>query len=246
MEKLLRPILILLVLFSGCGYNNIGFKSPEEQFVYIEGHMEIFICHKGTNICLSAGSGKGKASGVLIAHNKQLDKSYYLTAAHVCAIEMEAPSNLFDTKVEQEIHIYNHAGANNIATVIAIDKKYDICLLESDKVPYIPAVLANKTPQRHTRIINIAAPAGLWSKKTMLHFFGEFQGNFKGPHDEYEEEVAIYTIAAQKGSSGSPVYDPQSGKLIGIITMVIVPSYDIAVGPTLEQINSFIKTYLPS
>jgi len=245
MEKFLRLILVLLISFSGCGYNqNIGFRSPEEQFVYIEGQMEISICHKITGACLSAGSGKGKASGVLISHHK--NKSYYLTAAHVCNVKMESPNASFDTKVEQEIHLYNHAGSNNVAKVIATDEKHDICLLESERVPYIPAVLAKKTPQQHIAVINVAAPAGLWSKKTMLHFSGEFQGNYKGAHNEYKEEIAIYTIAAQPGSSGSPVYDPKSGKLIGMITSVIVPSYDIAVGPTLEQINSFINANLPS
>lgn len=234
------------VLLSGCNHNQVNFKNPEEQFVYIEGKMKISVCHKESGVCVEAGKGKGLASGVLISHNKRLNKSYYLTAGHVCEVEIDSPNELFDAKVEQEFHLWDKSGKDTIAVVIAVDKEHDLCLLESDMVSRIPAIIAKTLPRKHVEVINVAAPAGMWSKDTMLHFSGEFQGNYKGAHDEYDEEMAVYTIAAQKGSSGSPVYDPKSGKLIGIITSVVVPSYDIAIGPTLEQINEFVDANLPS
>jgi len=243
-----RLFLSLTIILSGCNIKN-DFKNPEKQFIYIENHIEISLCHKSSDSCIVSNAGKTMASGVLVSHSKKTNKSYYLTAGHVCITpSLENPNQHkdFSTIVKSEFHLMDSSGQNNIATVVAIDEKHDLCLLESKKVSMMPAIIENKKIKSHIKIINIAAPAGLWSKETALHFYGEFQGNYKGPHNEYKEEVALYSIVAQKGSSGSPVYDPETGNLVGIITSVITPSYDIAFGPTLEQINNFIDENLPS
>jgi V8-like Glu-specific endopeptidase len=243
-----RLFLSLAISLSGCNIKD-DFKNPEKQFIYIENHIEISLCHKSSDSCIVSNGGKTMASGVLVSHSKKTNKSYYLTAGHVCLDPALANPNQhkdFTTIVKSEFHLLDYTGQNNIAKVVAIDEKYDLCLLESKKVSLIPAIIEIKKIKPHIKVINVAAPAGLWSKETSLHFSGEFQGNYKGAHNEYKEEVAIYSIVAQKGSSGSPVYDPETGKLVGIITSVITPSYDIAIGPTLEQINNFIDENLPS
>ncbi len=233
-------LLLLFFVMAGCRVHS-KFALPEKQFIYIVKQTQVLACHKETEICLTAKNGKGFASGFLINHRN--NKSYYLTAGHVCFEEIESQNLDFEAKVSSEINIFAFDNSKNKASVVAIDKQHDICLLEAEKVNHIPAVMSKKAPKQHTPIINVAAPAGIWSQKTMLHFEGEFQGNKESKR--VDDLYAVYVITAQPGSSGSPIYDPMTGKVIGMITHVLSGSYGVAFGPTTEQINNFLNENLP-
>lgn len=249
MRNLYNGLLVIMLfsvaLFSGC-HGGLSFQSPEKQFIFIEENISVLACVRGTDKCINAGNGKALASGVLVSHSSKTNKSYYMTAGHVC--NMTPPRSghpQFELKADIEMHLLNKDGKDIIAEIVAIDEDHDICLISSKRSKHPPAIIEKRKLRKHIQVINVAAPAGIWSKNVMLHFFGEFQGNFKGAHEELPEEVAMYTITAQPGSSGSPVYDPATGRLVGMITSVLTPSYDIAFGPTLEQINEFLDANLP-
>ena len=238
MKKIGYLLIVLLFLISGCHLRS-QFIIPEKQFVYIRSTLALSACHKATKLCVPISSGFGYASGFLISNTK--DKSYYMTAGHVCENDFKSKNEEFEAKFEKEIHLLDYDDGNHIATIIAVDSKHDICMLSTSKVKHLPVSIAQKKLPNHTDIINVAAPAGIWDKTAMLHFRGEFQGN----RIKDEESQAMYTITAQPGSSGSPVFNPVTGKVTGMITHVLKPSFDIAFGPTTEQINTFIKQNLP-
>jgi S1-C subfamily serine protease len=156
-----RLFLSLAISLSGCNIKD-DFKNPEEQFVYIENHIEISLCHKSSNSCIISNGGKAMASGVLISHNKKTNKSYYLTAGHVCQdplLENLNQNKDFKTIIKSEFHLLDYNGQNNVAKVVAIDEKHDLCLLESKKVSSMPAIVENKKIKSHIKVINVAAPA---------------------------------------------------------------------------------------
>ena len=229
----------LFFIFSlGCRVSP-QFRQPEKQFVYIKSNISILACHVKTNICVPANSGMAYASGFLIDNQKH--KSYFLTAGHVCEYELESKNTEFRIAIEKEIHLLDHDEEDLIASVVAVDKEHDICLLSTKKVHHLPAKMAKRSPLGHSKVINVAAPAGIWSKSTMLHFDGEFQGN------RLKNGVlqSIYVLTAQPGSSGSPIYDPSTGRVVGMVTHVLGPSFSISFGPTTEQLNSFLNKNLP-
>lgn len=232
-------MFLILFIFSGCRIDRNQFRMPEKQFVYIVKNAELYACHKKTEVCLLAEKGHGYASGFLVAHRGE--NSFYLTAGHVCEKEVESENKEFDAKLEFEIHLYDYDQEDLIASIIAINTDYDMCLLKTKKVNHIPAIIAEKDPRQHTPVINVAAPAGVWTKESMLHFEGEFQGN----RIKKSVEQSMYTLTAQPGSSGSAIYDPLTGKVVGIVTHVLGPSYGVAFGPTTAQIRSFLRVHMP-
>lgn len=245
MKKIAYVLLFsLIIILSGCRVTSSQFRTPEKQFVFVKENVSISVCHKEMGICIPTQRGHGYASGVLVSHSVKEDRSYYLTAGHVCSDILPSARPELVTKIEREIHLLDYDGDNNIAEVVAIDNKHDLCLLSAERVKHPPTVVEKGKLKKHIKVINVAAPAGIWDRDMMLHFEGEYQGDRQSQVNRPIQ--AVYTITAQPGSSGSPIYNPVTGRLIGIITEVLSPSYDVAFGPTLKQINEFLDENLPS
>jgi S1-C subfamily serine protease len=211
-------------------------EASEERFAYVQGEVQLYICKKGAepldDICIKADEGQTRASAVLI-HNSS-DKSYYLTAGHVCNMPGQEKDGYY-SKIEKELHLLNKQGDNHIATIVSFDDEKDLCLLSAALVDVSPARFANELNKKD-KIFNVAAPAGIWSKGMVLSFHGEYMGIYDGR--------AMYSLVAQPGSSGSPIFN-EKGQIVGILGSVIVPGYFLAISPSLDDLREFVHKNAP-
>lgn len=241
MRNIYCLLFIFITMLSGCKFAK-QVELPEQQFVFITKNVEIYLCSESNGECVKYEDGHGYASGFLVGHSikDRYYKSYYLTAGHVCTLHssMEFNNDIFAKVETKEIHLLDYDGEDILAKVVAVDVENDICLLETQKVNHIPVVIEKRRKiKKQTRVINVAAPNRVWNKDMMLHFEGTYQGEHKNK--------SVYVLEAQPGSSGSPIFDPTTGRVVGMITHVMGPSYSVSYGPTLKQINDFLDENLP-
>ena len=110
----------------------------------------------------------------------------------------------------------------------------------------LPALeIASRPPRKHEQAVNIAAPLGKFGKDLMPYFEGHYLGT---RYDSWinvmeSEAMAVYSIPAAGGSSGSPVLN-KYGRLIGMIHSVYPAFHHISLSPTWKQIDSFLKRQL--
>jgi len=227
-------VLFLFVFLSGC-YSHIHKNYPEEEFIFFQQVIKAEVCNELSKKCETAKIDS-MASGVIVGHkNKQ--KTFILTANHFCdeagMISSFIQPFLRTEIKEKGITATNSKGAQFEATVIAGNSVYDLCLLET-KYMGLPAIkLSKNTPKHAEPVLNVAAPGGIWDVQNVLIFNGHYTG-----YDQ--KNKATYILAAEPGSSGSPIVNSQ-GQLVGIITSVKQGGFAISFSPSLQEIKLFLK-----
>lgn len=242
MKKVFGFVSFLLLLLSACSFG-YGTTVPEKQFVYIQQDIIQSVCIEveveGEEICLPGRKGKGYASGVLVDHKK--DRSYYLTAGHVCIdYKKKKTKESVKIKTKRAIILSNYKDEKLKAKIEAAHMSPDLCLLSTKRVKLAP-MKVQKSFHKHQEVLNVAAPAGIWSHKMMINYKGFYNGKIRRENGSVH---SVFSLTAQPGSSGSPIINPKNGKLVGIVSSVLLPSYHIVFGPTLEQINDFLDENL--
>jgi len=179
------------------------------------------------------------SSGSWIAHS-EVDNSisYVLTAGHSCKSTHKPPAVVSGVKVThlgQRFQIVDYNGFKHVGKVMAIDTRFDVCLLLVENVYIRPPVLrvAKEAPLIGELIYNMAAPHGIISPRMILSFDGYFSG--------YSPEgYAIYSIPTKPGSSGSPLTN-SSNELVGTIFAGYRSMENIGVASPLVAIKVFLK-----
>ncbi len=226
--------LVLLVFLFGCMIHNHK-NYPEKEFVFIEQSIKLDMCNLLIDKC-EPKEGETIASGVIVAHKNK--KTYILTAAHFCnnnsfMKQLELPGFIEGSISDNIIKATNSKGKQYVAKVVNYDNMYDLCLLETDYMD-LPAIkLSRNSPKHAERVLNVAAPGGLWDVHNVLIFDGHYTG-----HDN--EHKSTYILAAEPGSSGSPIVNTH-GYLIGIITKVKQGGFTISFSPSLNEIKIFLQ-----
>ena len=90
--------------------------------------------------------------------------------------------------------------------------------------------IAKQPPQLGQRIVNVAAPFGIFNKQTVILFDGYYSGHMNGND--------IYSIPAAPGSSGAPVF--HNNKLVGFIHSTDKRLNHISYGTTLQDLINLI------
>lgn len=232
--KSILALILFILLNSGCKiYNEIN--NPEKQFVFINEKVYLSACHKNNkSLCIGEKKGTTSASGFLVKTNEK--NSFYLTAGHACEKDFQINKELqdeFEVIQRRDIFLYNYTGEALTAEIVDVDKKNDLCLLKSSISKERPVSISRKMSKRHSKVYNIAAPSAMWKKDMMIKFDGEYQGLL--------DEMDLYTLVAHPGSSGSPIFDYRTKKVIGMVISVLQPSYSLVRSPTLQSINNFLE-----
>ena len=187
------------------------------------------VCHRG-NVYSSSGSG------VVIASNKS--GSFIITAGHVCTgsagILPQAP---FVGDVEEDIILQDIEGksySGNRIIKIELKRDIDLCAIFSSKMTnHAIANISDKAPNVGDRVINVAAPAGIFHPPAVPILEGIYSGIMKPMNTD------MYTVPAVGGSSGSPIYN-QDHKLIGIVFAAHKQFSHMSMSTTYKKTMKFI------
>jgi len=229
--SMMKKTLIFLMLFLASCAHNSNNNLPcgtRNTFVKIEKTINVLICD-GKECKQDTAEIMG--SGVVIASRQ--DGSYVLTAAHVC--ESESMVNfpfILEYAIDiQTVNLYHNRYRSEI---INMDPILDTCILFAHNLKGPVAKISRKPPKVGERVYNVAAPANIFYNNVVPIIDGFFSGNAR------ERGVAIYSIPATGGSSGSPIFNSK-GYLIGMIHSVNIHFPVISISPTHRDLVNFIS-----
>lgn len=168
------------------------------------------------------------ASGVIIYSDDNY--SLALTAAHVCSSKTELSLQSQGYKIDN-LRATTIDNKKYNTTTINIEPKQDICLLyikELKNNSYV--LLASESPLPGDKVINIAAPLGIFDGQMIPIIEGRFNG--------VSNNRAYYTLPATFGSSGSMILNTR-GELVGILNSMIVRFPIISISNSFSDLKKY-------
>ena len=224
-----RIVAFFLIFLASCvqSANNLP-HGVRNTFVKIEKTISVMICSKGQ---CTQDKAEIMGSGVVVGSRQ--GGAYVLTAAHVCESQsMVAFPFILEYTID--IQTVDLQEKRYKSEIINMDPQLDTCILFTHKLKGPVTKISRRPPRIGDRVYNVAAPANIFYKNTVPILEGFFAGNIK------ERDVAIYSIPAAGGSSGSPIFN-SSGYLIGMIHSVNVHFPMISISPTHKDLVNFIS-----
>lgn len=244
----MKFLLLLFLFLFGChgsknyiGEEHIHGSLPIQSFVFIEQELDIKLCAMGTTGCFDVVS-RNTGSGVFVGKSYEEFSSYILTVEHICSepslpLENDNMPGVTQHLLDHRLIINDFEGNKHKAKIIRTDKKNDLCLLEINNLALDIVQIAEADPLQHERIWNIAAPAAIWSPKSVVIFDGYFDGIGT-------ENQSVYSMPTSPGSSGSPILNRKK-ELVGIISSSSV-NWNVGFGANRQDIANFIRVYMPT
>jgi len=165
-------------------------------------------------------------------------KSYILTAGHSCQNKLPPTQAIDGFRVVNKgsrFKVVGLSGNQHDAVVINTNTRFDLCLMSVSDVYIRPPILkiAEKAPLPGERVINMAAPHGLFWSGTVLIFEGMFSGY-------HSRGYSVYTIPTKPGSSGSPIINSDN-ELVGVTFAGYKMIENVGLSSPLLAIKIFLK-----
>ena len=98
--------------------------------------------------------------------------------------------------------------------------------------------LSNKEPKLGDKIVNIAAPGGIFDFQMMPILDGRYSGLYLS---QYGMMMSMYSLPVAHGSSGSPVLN-DDGEVIGLVVSLNRDFSNVGMGIPLFVLKEFTKT----
>lgn len=242
-------LILLFLIISSCALycnGNSGLSEdlsgtvrhilPRQSFVKLHKTIKIKICNpENPEDCRKRKLGSS-ASGFIIRNDN--DGSYIITAAHVCddkelesLISLQANVKLLNKK----FLVLDIEGKKFEINALNYDSNIDVCMAYAYGLYRQPVKIANTGPRPGDVVYNLAAPIGVFAPNMIPIMHGYYNGEM--------ENMAVYSIPAAGGSSGSGVFNHR-GELVGLIHSVYIGFSFLSLSPTYNDLASFIHNNL--
>lgn len=240
-------MFILFLIFSSCtlycngpgNFNNnpeVTVKNilPRQSFVKLQKATKIRFCNPdpgGLEPCITRQMGSS-ASGFIVQNDNE--GSYIITAAHVCddnEIDNLVKSGPGFEVLEKSFRLIDIDGRRFDVLTLNYVKKFDVCMVYSYGFYKPPVEISKIGPSPGDVAYNLAAPIGIFDTGMVPVLHGHYNGVSDG--------IALYSIPAAGGSSGSPIFN-YKGELTGLIHSVYIRFPYISLSPTYEELIGFI------
>ena len=251
MKKIIKTwklMMCMLIVFVGyeCCHNSIYLENTDATHLERQSFVLVFAradftkltCDEKTGTChpemLSVAA---KGSSVVVNHHD--NETYIASVAHICIIN---PPRVFtngipplSVKTDLKLTLYDLYGNSHEATVLYTDVANDICVMKSPGTWGKKVKIADEMPQPGEKVLNIAAPFGIWSPGMVPIF----DGYYAGPDGTGNE---FFTLPTRPGSSGSPIFN-RDGELIGLIHSASMMFENLGLGCKLENLKSALEAH---
>ena len=178
---------------------------------------------------------KSNGSGIVVLYK---NKKAILSAAHVCLMpkieKTDYKGFLIQLQDKDQVFVQFPGDDKKYeANIIKINNNLDLCLLEvKEKINRRAVQVSPNPPRIGDKIINIAAPFGIYDKNMTLIFDGRYAGVSGGRH--------YYTIPARPGSSGSIVLN-SSFQIVGTVNVAVTHFETLGIGTGWKHVKYFLK-----
>lgn len=205
---------------------------PRSSFLKIEKSIEMNICVEGS-ACVKR-SLRSSGSGAIV--KTTLGGAYVLTAAHVCddadVIE-QIKKDVPEAQISTTFNVVTIDGDRLPVEILDMNANHDICMVWVKNLFEPPILISTKEPEPGEKVYNLAAPLGVHDIDMIPVFDGYYNGIDR-------RGIALYSIPAFGGSSGSPIVNVR-GELVGMIHSTLRYFPQIALSPNYKAMRSFIN-----
>ncbi len=275
MRQTVKTIVLttLLLMVGSCSINtsvNNPTHIPYESFIFVKGDAPLIsmtICDpKKPDECTTKDDKDGfhiVGSGVAVANSViHARRQYIMTAGHICnAVDIfkrtvthhwkEEKNKDINVKLTMVIHIVDNEGNSHVGKVIGLNTNKDLCILAVQGTHIPVVILADDYPPRGSKIINLAAPLGVWEPGTTSRFDGYYSGpitcddKLKKIYSCKKSEPmwSLFSLPAAPGSSGSPIFNNKN-QLIGIVVMVTTLFPHNVYAVRIEDIKALLSSII--
>jgi S1-C subfamily serine protease len=199
--------------------------------------------------------GVGSGSGFAIARRE--NRTLIMTNDHVCQmtrgqtslrrkVNYSSKINTLEIVVvdsNDHIHKGKVVKTSNLHLLKEGQKGSDLCLLSVEGV-FAAVAFSKEEMEVGDKVFSVGAPHGVYP---MVHE-GYVGPSYKSDSDDNKKEVRITTLLVWPGSSGSAVYDYDTGLVVGVIyaiqpvdSKINVPVMSVLVPG--DQARDFLRTY---
>lgn len=245
MKKYSTFLLVVVVALTSCASAKYNKKVPTKSFVQVIRNLSTEFCPQQNKCKIVKSSAVG--SGVVFLSSKKENKSYILTASHVC---FEKPSQENIDKINSytfEIYVRNHENEIKEARVTLINadipKEPDLCILEVHDL-FLPRVaFSMKKPRIGETVYSMSAPGGVYHPPVVPIFSGIYSGEIPSElGNESFPSSALITIPSIGGSSGSAVLNKDM-EIVGIIFASAMVMKNISLITKHKDTLNFVKLF---
>lgn len=218
-----RAVLIIgtLAILTGCAHatNQRPVSAKSFGFVLAQEVADDVSCPNGDD----CGSRNTSGSGVVIGNER--DKTYVLSAGHVCAPEASGKMAML---------VVDNAGEAHEVSEVKFSKSPDLCVITTKGKWGKPVKISNRKIKYGDRVKTLAAPHGIYMPNVVLIMEGMYSG-------EDDMSNMYYTVPAAPGSSGSAIFN-ERGEIISIVHSATKNFANVAIGTSAENIKKFLIT----